>query len=105
MGMMAGFGTNTNVLTAEMPAVAETMAVTYHFDVSNLHSVKPDEVKTNMAAHDDAQINAMLAMRIGTCGYTVTKTSAPSDATSAATTYGTNKILMPFFATVLVMFA
>jgi len=107
LAMMAGFGTDTSVLTADMPAVAETMAVTYHFDVSNLHKVKPDEVKTNIAAHTDAQINAMLAMRIGTCGYTVTKTTAPAkdDSTSAAITYGTNKILMSFFATVLVMLA
>merc|ERR1719335_1606646 len=58
-----------------------------------------------MAAHTDAQINAMLAMHIGTCGYTVTKAEKPDDATSAATTYGTNKILMSFFATVLVMLA
>jgi len=107
LAKMAGFGTDTSVLTADMPTVAENMAVTYHFDVSNLHKVKPDEVKTNMAAHTDAQINAMLAMHIGTCGYTVTKTEAPAsnDSTSAATTYGTNKILMSFFATVLVMLA
>merc|ERR1711904_390701 len=80
LAKMAGFGTDTSVLTADMPTVAESMAVTYHFDVSNLHKVKPDEVKTNMAAHTDAQINAMLAMHIGTCGYTVTKARAPSGA-------------------------
>jgi hypothetical protein len=98
LAKMAGFGTDTSVLTADMPAVAESMAVTYHFDVSNLHKVKPDEVNTNMAAHTDAQINAMLAMHIGTCGYTVTKTEAPSpDATSFAHSVG--NMLIAFMAT------
>jgi len=100
LAKMAGFGTDTSVLTAEMPTVAATMAVTYHFDVSNLHKVKPDMVKTNMASHSDAKINAMLAMHIGTCGYTVTKISeeqhAAGDTTSAATAYSANGMLMAY---------
>jgi len=100
LAKMAGFGTDTSVLTAEMPDVAATMAVTYHFDVSNLHSVKHDEVKTNMAAHTDAQINDMLAMHIGTCGYTVTKTVAPTEApSSTSSAHSVRNMVIAFMAT------
>merc|ERR1719333_1772911 len=97
--MMAGFGTDTSVLSAEMPAVAETMAVNYHFDVSNLHSVKHDEVKTNMAAHTDAQINDMLAMHIGTCGYTVTKADPPAGESATSSAHSVRNMLIAFMAT------
>jgi len=101
LAKMAGFGTDTSVLTAEMPDVAESMAVTYHFDVSNLHKVKHDEVKTNMAAHTDAQINDMLAMHIGTCGYTVTKAEAPAEGGEGATSsaHSVRNMVIAFMAT------
>jgi len=85
---MAGFGTDHSMLTVEMPgSVSETMALTYHFDVSNLHSVKHDDVASNIAAHSASQMNAMFATWVGTCSYTVT---VKEDA-KAATATGTAK--------------
>jgi hypothetical protein len=108
---MAGFGSDHSMLTVDMPAMSEKMALTAHFDVTNLHKVKPDEVKTNIAAHSVSAVNAMFAGAIGTCPYTVTMideaahtaATAPSDATSAA--HGAHGIIMGFMGAAAVIVA
>lgn len=109
---MAGFGTDHSMLDVEMPeTMSATMKLTAHFDVTNLHKVKPDEVKTNIAAHSVSAVNAMFAGAIGTCPYTVTMideaahtaATAPSDATSAA--HGAHGIIMGFMGAAAVIVA
>jgi hypothetical protein len=74
------------------------MALTAHFDVSNLHQVKHDEVKSNIAAHSASQINAMFAMRIGTCSYPVTVSDATAhnaqEDTATSDAHRANSIMM-----------
>jgi len=97
---MAGFGRDHSMLDVEMPSsMSATNKLTAHFDVTNLHKVKPEEVKTNIAAHSVSAVNAMLAGAIGTCPYTVTmideaahNAATPEDATSDA--HSANSIMM-----------
>jgi len=81
---MAGFATDHSMVTLEMGTPAAKMAVTYHLDVSSSHKLTAEKVQSNIAAATNARINAMLAMRIGSCSYTVTVHE--SSGSSAAST-------------------
>lgn len=89
--LMSGYITKHSKVTVEMPAVAETMTVTYHVDVSSSDTVSHNGppmtvayVQEMIESHSTAQINRMLSMMIGSCAYTVTVVE--SDDTTPAST-------------------
>merc|ERR1719235_1705183 len=82
---MAGFATDHSMVTLEMTPGAK-MAVTYHLDISSSHKLTADTVQSNIAAATTARINEMLAMRIGSCSYTVTVDTSSTPASTAAGT-------------------
>jgi hypothetical protein len=84
---MAGFGTDHSMVTVEMPTVSASFALPYHVDVSSAHSVTATDVETSLDAMTDTAFNAALAMRLGTCSYTVTE-DVPSATASACQTGG-----------------
>jgi len=81
---MAGFGTDHSMVTLEMPTVSASFALPYHVDVSSAHSLSASDVETALDAMADAAVSDAIAMRIGTCSYSVTRDSLP--ATSSAPT-------------------
>merc|ERR1719428_103638 len=86
---MAGFATDHSMVTINDLPLNEIVevpqfTVTYHLDISSSHKLTADKVQSNIAAATNARINNMLAMRIGSCSYTVT-VNASSGANPAPT--------------------
>jgi hypothetical protein len=82
-GRPLGYGTpDFSFTTVEMPQeMTSTFTVTYHLDVSNVQVVSPAEAEENLAALTDTQIAEALAMRVGSCSYTLVPegwTAAPT---------------------------
>lgn len=117
IGALAGFGADGSIVTVEMPSsLTATMAITYHFDVTNLKAkssgVQPGDIKSNLAAHSNARINEVFAMYIGSCSYTVTVSAmkisdaAPADSSdTTADAHRANGIMMASMAAAAVIVA
>jgi hypothetical protein len=118
IGYLAGFGADGSIVTVEMPSsLTATMAITYHFDVTNLKAkssgVQPGDIKSNLAAHSNARINEVFAMYIGSCSYTVTVSAmtisdaAPADSsdTTSSDAHRANGIMMASMAAAAVIVA
>lgn len=65
-----------------MPTMASTIAFDYHIHVSNLYSMTPTQVGNQIDAKTIAQINEMLAQRIGTCSFTLTVATTTTTTTA-----------------------
>jgi hypothetical protein len=84
-----------------MPAMASTMTVDYHIHVSNLYSMTPTQVGDAIDSATNAQIDDMLAHRIGTCSYTVTVVGTSESSYSIGLSPTIISTVLPFVAGVV----
>merc|ERR1719428_1967448 len=87
---MAGFATDHSMVTINDLPLNEIVevpqfTVTYHLDISSSHKLTADKVQSNIAAVTNSRIDTMLAMRMGSCAYSVT-THVPTTKAPGATT-------------------
>jgi len=72
---------------------AAEQSVTVHLDVSTSHTITHEDVKAALDTMTESQANAALAMRVGTCSYTMTMVMPGTSGAEAAGASGALQLL------------
>jgi hypothetical protein len=98
---MAGFGSDYSMVTLDIPTISASFALPYHVDVSSAHSLTATVVETNLDAMQATAVNDAIAMRIGTCSYSVTQGMLPGASSASACQAGGMAALMAMLVALL----